>query len=107
MPRGPLMKRHVLIITASFIVLAGCNRSAAGGGGGEQAAQNSHSGIDKSLMDMSAKPGDDFDRYANGAWEKNAAIPADKSNISVFSVINDEAQKREAALVGDIVKSNP
>jgi putative endopeptidase len=103
------MKRKVLVIAAGLVVLAGCNRSATGGGGSgsEQAAQSSPSGIDKSLMDTSVKPGDDFDKYANGGWEKSAEIPADKSNISVFSVINDEAQKREAALVGDIAKSNP
>ena len=102
------MKRHVLIIAASFVALAGCSKNAGtSGGGGQQQAQATQSGIDKSLMDTSVKPGDDFDKYANGAWEKNTEIPADKSNVSVFSVINDEAQKREAALVGDIVKSNP
>ena len=37
-------------------------------------------------MDTSLKAGDDFDKYANGAWEKSAQIPADKSNVSVFSV---------------------
>ncbi|MDE2430646.1 MAG: hypothetical protein KGM99_18155, partial [Burkholderiales bacterium] len=26
-------------------------------------------------MDTSVAPGDDFNRYANGAWEKNAVIP--------------------------------
>jgi putative endopeptidase len=102
------MKRHILIIAASFVALAACSKNAGtSGGGGQQAAQGTQSGIDKSLMDTSVKPGDDFDKYANGVWEKNAVIPQDKSNISVFSVINDEAQKREAALVGDIVKSNP
>ncbi len=102
------MKRHILIIAASFVALAACSKNAGTtGGGGQQAAQGTQSGIDKSLMDTSVKPGDDFDKYANGVWEKNAVIPQDKSNISVFSVINDEAQKREAALVGDIVKSNP
>lgn len=102
------MKRHILIIAVSCIALAACNRSASTtGGGAQEQARGSQSGIDKSLMDTSVKPGDDFDKYANGAWEKNAQIPADKSNISVFSVINDEAQKREAALVSDIAKSNP
>jgi putative endopeptidase len=102
------MKRGVLIIAASMTVLAACHVNNGGNATGqEQTAQGTQSGIDKSLMDTSVKPGDDFDKYANGAWEKNAVIPQDKSSISVFSVINDEAQKREAALVSDIVKSNP
>jgi putative endopeptidase len=103
------MKRRVLIIAASMTLLAACHVNNGGGNatGEQQTAQGTQSGIDKSLMDTSVKPGDDFDKYANGTWEKNAVIPQDKSNISVFSVINDEAQKREAALVNDIANSNP
>jgi putative endopeptidase len=100
------MKRHILIIAASLVALAGCSRTGTNNQG-QQQAQGTQSGIDKSLMDTSVKPGDDFDKYANGAWEKNAEIPADKSSISVFSLINDTAQQREAALVKDIVNSNP
>ena len=100
------MKRHVLIIAVSFVALAACSRTG-NGNSGQQQAQGTQSGIDKSLMDTSVKPGDDFDKYANGAWEKNTEIPADKSNIGVFTTINDEAQKREAALVDEIAKSNP
>lgn len=101
------MKRHVLIVTASLLALTACNRNAGSAGPVRQAPQATQSGIDKSLMNTSVQPGDDFDKYANGAWEKSAEIPADKSNISVFSTINDEAQKREAALVSDLVNSNP
>ena len=101
------MKRHILIVAASVIALSACSRTAPNQASGQEAAQGTQSGIDKSLMDTSVAAGDDFDKYANGAWERNTEIPADKSNISVFSVINDEAQKREAALVDDIAKSNP
>src|SRR6478672_2028066 len=100
------MKHPILIVAASLIALSACSKNA-GNNATQQQAQGTQSGIDKSLMDTSVKPGDDFDKYANGAWEKNTEIPQDKSNISVFSVINDEAQKREAALVEDIAKSNP
>ena len=99
------MKRHILIFAASLMALSACSKNPSNVGG--EQAQGTQSGIDKSLMDTSVKPGDDFDKYANGAWEKSAEIPADKSNISVFSAINDEAQKREVALVNDIMKSNP
>ena len=99
------MKRHLLIVAASLAALAGCNKTATTSGG--QHAQGTQSGIDLAAIDKSVKPGDDFDKYANGTWEKTAQIPPDKSNIGVFSIINDTAQKREAALVQDIVKSNP
>src|SRR6185369_7446509 len=100
------MKRHILIIAASFVALAACSRNASYHAGTQQ-AQGTQSGIDKSLMDTSVKPGDDFNEYANGAWQKNTEIPADKSNISVFSIINDTAEKRQAELIDGIVKSNP
>src|SRR3954466_13587528 len=102
------MNKPLLLILVSALALSACNRTQNGAGGtGEQHAQGTQSGIDKSLMDTAVKPGDDFNEYANGTWQKNTQIPADKSNIGVFSAINDEAQKREAALVQDIAKSNP
>ena len=42
-------------------------------------------GFDLSGMDRSAKPGDDFFRYANGKWYDQAVIPADRSNIGSFA----------------------
>lgn len=100
------MKRHILMIAASLVALVACNQTSSTGTRQEQ-AQGTQSGTDKSLMDTSVKPGDDFDKYANGAWEKNAVIPPDKSNISVFSTINDHAEERKTALINGIVKSNP
>ena len=100
------VKPAILLIIASAVALAACNTSTSQNAA-QQQAQGTVSGIDKSLMDTSVNPGDDFDKYANGKWEASAQIPADKSNISVFSTINDEALKRKAALVDDIVKSNP
>ena len=100
------MTRQILIIAAALLALTACNTNT-GNIAAEQPPAGTGSGIDKSLMDTSVKPGDDFDKYANGAWEKNALIPQDKSNISLFSTINDRAEQRKAALVDDIAKSNP
>jgi putative endopeptidase len=102
------MKRSVLIVAVSVIALSACNMKNGGNGSAtEQQVQGTASGIDKSLMDTSVKAGDDFDKYANGTWEKNAQIPADKSNISVFSTINDQTEKRTADLIDGIAKANP
>ena len=38
-------------------------------------------GLDFAKMDRSLNPGDAFYDYANGAWLKNAEIPADRTNI--------------------------
>jgi putative endopeptidase len=100
------MKRSTFWLLAPALALAACNTNA-GNNVAEQKTSGAQSGIGLAAIDKSVKPGDDFDKYANGAWEKSAVIPADKSIISVFSTITDEAQKREAALVDEIAKSNP
>jgi putative endopeptidase len=99
------MKRHLLIVAATCVALAACNKSATPNA--TQAAKGTEAGIELAAIDKSVSPGDDFNKYANGAWEKTAEIPADKSNVSVFSIINDRAQERKAELIDGIVKSNP
>src|SRR6185503_14263582 len=105
-PGRIIVKRALLFVVASAFALAACNSHGSQNAAQEQ-KQGTESGIDKSLMDTSVQPGDDFDKYANGAWDKNAAIPADKSNISVFSTINDRAEQRAAEVINGMVNSNP
>ena len=49
-----------------------------------QIAQNSPP-IDPKNMDMSVKPGDDFFRYATGAWIKRTEIPPEYSRWGAFN----------------------
>ena len=39
-------------------------------------------GVDLDARDTSVRPGDDFDRYANGTWFRNTEIPADQASCS-------------------------
>src|SRR6478672_8072001 len=50
----------------------------------QQVAQNSPP-IDPKNMDTSVKPGDDFFRYANGAWIKRTEIPPEYSRWGAFN----------------------
>ena len=46
-------------------------------------------GVDLDARDTSVKPGDDFDKYANGAWFARTEIPSDQSSAGVgFDVYN-------------------
>ncbi len=56
-------------------------------------------------MDRSVKPGDNFFLYANGAWIKRTAIPADRSRISVFDALNDLSNKRALTLIEEAGKA--
>lgn len=51
------------------------------------------SGINKSAMDTSVKPQDDFYLYANGNWLKEYDIPADRSRFGIFDKLRDDAEK--------------
>jgi putative endopeptidase len=56
-------------------------------------------GVDLSARDLSARPGDDFERYASGHWLDTHDIPADKSQNSLASELNDRNQEQLQAIV--------
>ena len=70
------------------------------------AAEVPQRGFDSAGMDKAVAPGDDFFAYANGGWIKGTEIPADRSNWGVFSVIEEEANRRTVGLIQDAGKSN-
>ena len=58
------------------------------------------SGVDPAAIDRSAKPGDGFDRYANGAWRAAAVIPEDRSSVGVGYDVSLIAERRNAEIIG-------
>jgi putative endopeptidase len=64
-------------------------------------------GVNPANMDKTVKPGDNFYRYANGAYLARTEIPADRTRISGFSSLADVVNKRVAALIEDVAKSKP
>src|SRR3954466_8804410 len=87
--------------------LAACTFFLVGSAIAQDAAKPATHGIDPSHVDTSVKPGDDFYHYANGAWLKSYGIPADRATVGVFSLLDDVANKRTAALIEEVAKSNP
>ncbi|MBJ7448578.1 MAG: peptidase M13 [Brevundimonas sp.] len=63
-------------------------------------------GFDVEGMDTSVRPGQDFNRFANGTYLRNTPIPADKSSYGAFHKLNDQAQLDLRALV-DESAANP
>src|SRR6185312_16340133 len=58
-------------------------------------------GFDLTAMDKSTRPGDDFFRYANGAWLDRTPIPPDKPGISLRLYESDLAEARLHAIMED------
>ncbi|HEX3866638.1 MAG TPA: M13 family metallopeptidase [Gemmatimonadaceae bacterium] len=55
------------------------------------AAQRAIPGLDASAMDTTVLPGDDFYKYANGAWDRHTQIPPELSSFGGFSIAAKQA----------------
>jgi putative endopeptidase len=56
-------------------------------------------GFDLTGMDRATRPGDDFFRYANGAWLDRTAIPADKPGVSLRLYESNMTEARQHAIL--------
>ncbi len=63
-------------------------------------------GLDLDGMDRTVAPGDDFFRYANGTWLKNAEIPADRAAWGASSILDELTSKRTRELIENAAKSS-
>ncbi len=63
-------------------------------------------GFDLSGADLKTNPGDDFFRYANGAWLDRVQIPGDKPAYSLRLAMSDTTEKRLHELLEDAAKSS-
>ena len=51
-------------------------------------------GLDLSAMDKQVLPGNDFNRYASGAWLARTQIPTDKPMASLRYLMSDRTEAR-------------
>ena len=57
------------------------------------------SGLDLAGIERAVTPGDDFFRYANGAWIAKTEIPPDRSSFGVDALVEELTRKRTAELI--------
>jgi putative endopeptidase len=57
-------------------------------------------GVDLTGMDSSTKPGDDFFRYANGAWYDRTRIAPDRDSNGVDRILSDVVELRIRDILG-------
>jgi putative endopeptidase len=70
-----------------------------GGGGSTVAPKYGSWGIDLSGRDLSVRPGDNFYRYANGAWDDRTVIPPDRTNFGNFAALAMLSENRARAII--------
>ncbi len=56
-------------------------------------------GFDSSGMDTTVKPGDDFYKFANGAWEARTVIPSDRTRYGNFDKLSELSEARTRAII--------
>src|SRR5689334_9056042 len=59
-------------------------------------------GYDRSAMDSSVKPGDDFWAYVNGSWDKRTQIAADRASAGPFVTLSDKSEADVHAIVDQL-----
>ena len=61
-------------------------------------------GIDRSAIDASVRPQDDFFRHVNGAWLKASVIPPDRSRIGAGASLRERIDDELRGIVEDAVR---
>ena len=56
-------------------------------------------GFDLNGRDLTVKPGDDFNAYANGTYLRETEIPSDKARFGPFDVLYENAQSQLKSII--------
>jgi len=59
-------------------------------------------GIDLGNRDTSTRPGNDFDRYANGHWTDGYQLKDYETRYGSFNMLNDEAEEQVRAIIDEL-----
>ena len=98
--------RYALLVAASAPLALAAAASAETAAATDGTVRFGSWGVDLNSRDLKANPGDDFERYASGAWMDATEIPADKSQNGVGSELNDRNQERLQSIVTGATKDS-
>ncbi|MES1222189.1 MAG: M13 family peptidase, partial [Bacteroidota bacterium] len=68
------MKNVFLLLITASIIFYSCKSS-------DTVSENNNNYLDRTSMDSSVKPGDNFYLFVNGKWLKTAVIPSTQSSV--------------------------
>ena len=76
--------KYILVLAVASSLILGCNNK----------SDKPSKDILASNADTTARPGDDFFAYANGAWLKATAIPASESTWGIGNMVQDDIYQK-------------
>src|SRR5919107_217136 len=92
---SPAMTRFLLLIAFAASAAAA------------QTASAPTVGVDLSGIDRSVAPGESFDRYANGGWRARTQIPADRTSLGSFQLVQELVDQRNVDIIAGAAGRNP
>jgi predicted metalloendopeptidase len=101
----PRATRSLASLVRVCIAASGATLSLAAAAIPDTATPTSH-GLDVAGIDRAVAPGDDFFRYANGAWVKATAIPPDRSSYGPGEQLAELTAKRTADLIREAAEKS-
>jgi putative endopeptidase len=72
----------------------------------KQTNQTLNDGFDTSSLDLSFRPQDDFDSFANGGWKKRNPIPSTEGSWGAFGILDKENTEVKLKGIIDEVSKN-
>jgi putative endopeptidase len=88
----------IMFLILPILILTACNKS--------KSDEKPASGLLLKNMDTLIRPGDNFDAYVNGTWQRNTVIPADKPSYGASYMVYDKSQEDVKAIIETAAKSD-
>jgi endothelin-converting enzyme/putative endopeptidase len=102
------MRLKLLLATSAAALLLACSPDAPAPDAAVAAKPTiGEFGIDLSNADAAVKPGDDFFRYANGAWLATFKMPEDKARFGSFDALGEKSENDVKSIIDGFTASPP
>ena len=95
------MRMKLLLAASAAALLAACSPEAPAPtvAAAPAKAALGEFGIDLTTADTAVKPGDDFFKYANGAWLATYKLPEDKARFGSFDVLGEKSENDVKSII--------
>ncbi|MDB5241456.1 MAG: Endothelin-converting enzyme 1 [Spirosoma sp.] len=97
-----IRSKQIILYGLSVVCLIACQKK----GDVTEAGSHRTTFFDKSGMDTTVSPGDDFFTYANGGWVKKTTIPGDQTGWGSFYQLYEDNQLKTRTILEEVAKSD-
>ncbi len=96
-----IIPKGIFIVLLTLAIVSACQNNKSG-----VRLNANHGDLLQAHIDSTVQPGDDFFEYANGGWLKKNPIPASESGYGIFTLVDEENEKRILKINEEASSSN-